>query len=517
MSTNQHQTTISLYCKEDAHHYHVYHMVKAFFPQSEVIQIKGQQDQEQEGPLVTIHYPDGSAFSILAKDCEDTAVLGMGLSKDKQLVRRLYQQLSQKTGKTLPWGVLTGVRPTKLASARFAMGDGLDQVTAFMEDAYLLQHSKARLVGKVAAKEREVMALLDGQDGYALYVGIPFCPSICHYCSFGSGRLEDWIDRIDAYLLTLQKELSFYASYTKAHHKKLQTIYIGGGTPTSLTATQLDKLLSHIANEFDLLHLLEYTVEAGRPDSITREKLEVMYAHGVDRISINPQSMQQKTLDAIGRAHSVKQVEEVFYLARTVGFEHINMDLILGLEGETLSDVKDSLKQIKELGPESLTVHCLSTKRASVDGMLRKQTKGGQAEAFSHKDADDIKEVDHDVDVIDEMVKRASIAAAQMGLHPYYLYRQKSIAGNHENVGYAKPGKVGIYNILMIEECQEILAAGAGAISKYINHDVPVNEKGKRETIVRDANPKDIGMYIEQIDDILIKKRNKIEDCESTR
>lgn len=295
---------------------------------------------------------------------------------------------------------------------------------------------------------------------------------------------------MDDYLKALCIELHYIAKETEG--KTLNTIYIGGGTPTTLTAKQLEKLLNVVdelfLNEERGAELLEYTVEAGRPDSITKEKLEVLCSHPVTRISVNPQTMQQKTLDLVGRKHSVQAVKDIFHLARELGFDNINMDLIAGLPGENAEDMRDTLRQIEELSPDSLTVHSLAIKRAA--RMAQEQP---------------VRDLHTE---ITEMVEDAAKTAEKLGLVPYYLYRQKNIAGNFENVGYAKADKAGIYNILIMEEKQTIYAAGAGATTKIVLPEKIKTENGKETNLIRIENVKNIEAYIDRIDEMIKRKSN---------
>ena len=271
---------------------------------------------------------------------------------------------------------------------------------------------------------------------------------------------------------------------------------MGGGTPTTLSAAQMDRLLTHLENEFSFDEVKEFTIEAGRPDSITREKLEVIYRHKVGRISINPQTMQQKTLDKIGRRHTVADIVEVFRMAREIGFDNINMDLIAGLPGEHPEDMTDTLKQIKELGPDSLTVHALAMKHGS--RLTRERAESEEKPNYTLMARE-----------LEEMIDLAQEAAREMGLVPYYLYRQKNIAGNFENVGYAKVDKAGIYNILIMEEKQSIIAAGAGASTKVVlpyEIDAPGSKNGRKTNLIRIENVRDVGEYIARISEMIERK-----------
>ena len=414
--------------------------------------------------------------------------------------RRIYDELSAATGRKLPWGTLTGIRPTKLVMERLEAGEKPVQIAEEMRRSYYLDGEKLSLAIATAQKERAVLARTHGAEGYSLYAGIPFCPSRCAYCSFTAYPLAAYKDQVDSYLDTLIYEME--QSRPLFTNRPLDTVYIGGGTPTSLTPAQMERLLSAIRRIFPTDHLLEFTVEAGRPDSITAEKLAVLKDFGVSRISINPQTMQQKTLDRIGRLHTVEDFLKAYDLARGMGFDNINMDLILGLPGETAADVEDTLRQLKPLEPDDLTVHALAIKRASrlrmealdraraaclppEEGGGGPKDRWGATWGASGPDPD-------------AMMRAASEGAAAMGLFPYYLYRQKNMAGNLENVGYAAPGKEGIYNVLIMEEKQSILAVGAGNISKAVYPD------GRIE---RADNVKQLNDYRDRMEEMLERKR----------
>lgn len=400
-----------------------------------------------------------------------------------RLKRCLYRMLSEYSGKTLPWGTLTGIRPTKISMSRLENGQSEADIRAYMAETYLASQEKINLSIEIAKREMELLHKIDYQDGYSLYIGIPFCPSICSYCSFSSSPIGLWEDRTDAYLDALEKEIEFTSHAFR--HKKLNTVYIGGGTPTTLTPRQLHCLLSKIADSFDFSHLLEYTVEAGRPDSITEDKLEVLREHDISRISINPQTMKQETLDIIGRRHTVEQTIRSFRLARNLGFGNINMDLIVGLPGETVDDVRNTMEKVGELSPDNLTVHSLALKRAARLKMFPEDFQGMKMENTW------------------EIIGLTADYARKMGLLPYYLYRQKNMAGNFENVGYAGPGKAGLYNILIMEEVQSIVALGAGSITKRVYPD---------GTIKRCENVKDVAQYIARIGEMIERKRVLLEE-----
>lgn len=489
---------IQIICKSEAYTYNAYHVMKAFYPSEEV----SCRTEEKASNYVTVLLPESVGHTGRVEDSQElkNKLIEIGLEtvsedadeKEKKwrIDLRMYDILKKETGRDLAWGILTGVRPTKIAMQKLEEGMKETEFVPWFTEEFRAREDKAKLAWEIAQRERELLSRLDYEDGYSLYVGIPFCPTVCTYCSFSSGSLETWKDRVEDYLEALCKELRFIAQRSK--DKKLNTIYIGGGTPTTLTASQLDRLLNCIDESFSRKDLLEYTVEAGRPDSITREKLEILMQHQITRISVNPQSMQQKTLDIIGRRHTVEQIKETFAMAREVGFDNINMDIIAGLPGEEIADMKDTLDQIRELGPDSLTVHSLAIKRAAKMEMKDLEADPGKMS-----------------ETLSGMIEAARKVAEKMELFPYYLYRQKNIAGNFENVGYAKVDKAGIYNILIMEEKQSIIAAGAGASTKLVLKSpvfVPGSKKKKMTHLIRVENVKAIDAYIERIDEMIERK-----------
>ena len=287
---------------------------------------------------------------------------------DKEVVKRAaYRFFSRRSNSALPWGILTGIRPAKIAYRLLSETNSRQESFEVLMDDYLVYPEKAELVLDVAANEHHAMSGLDLMSGYSVYIGIPFCPSICEYCTFSSYPVEKYKDRVKDYLKALEKEMSFVETYCNAQRRKrtLHSIYVGGGTPTSLGAQDLSRLMTMIRETLPMNEVLEFTVEAGRPDSIDREKLEILKRGGVNRLSINPQSMLQDTLKRLGRTHTVDQVREAFRQAREVGFDNINMDIIVGLPEEDEVDFYNTLNQVYDLGPDSITVHTLVVKRAS--------------------------------------------------------------------------------------------------------------------------------------------------------
>ncbi len=464
--------------------YDIHSLVKAFYPEEEikVVLLKESSSFTSADIFMEIAIEDkqisvslqekAHVYTILLEQPEDRTVV------KNQLKQLLYQVLSEFTGKQLPWGTLTGIRPTKIPMALLEDGKMDSEILKYMKDTYFISDNKGSLSLDIAKREQELLSKIHYKDGYSLYIGIPFCPTTCLYCSFTSYPICAWKARVDEYLDALEKEIEFVAKAYKS--KILDSIYIGGGTPTTLEAEQLERLLGVIHRSFDCKEVKEYTVEAGRADSISRDKLKVLKANGVTRISVNPQTMKEDTLKMIGRQHSVSQVIEAFHIAREEGFTNINMDLILGLPGEDENDIANTIMAVKKLSPDSLTVHSLAIKRGSK--LYEWIQKNG---ILALKNTDSTMEI-------------AAKGANEMGMQPYYLYRQKNMAGNFENVGYARPEKFGIYNILIMEEKQSIVALGAGSISKVVFED------GRIE---RTDNVKDVGLYIERIDEMIERKR----------
>ena len=448
-------------------------LIKSFYPRTEVMQYQEQAEQTRTAQDIVIEpevpEKDGRSKKELHEAFKCT----------------LYTKLSAQLNKTLPWGYLTGVRPSKIAYTLLEKGADREQILEEFTKKHLVSEKKAQLALQVAQTEKSILEKMDYKNGYSLYIGIPFCPTTCLYCSFTSYSLAAYQSKVQPYLEALLKEMKYVSEAMRG--RRLDTVYFGGGTPTTLSAGQLDMLLTELERQFDLSACRELTVEAGRPDSITYEKLCVLKAHHVDRISINPQTMNQQTLELIGRRHTVEQIEEAFALAGKAGLDNINMDMILGLPGENKEMVQHTLEKIKALAPESLTVHSLAIKRAAALNIWRE------------------KYLDLQMDNSDEIVSMAADYAHQMGHQPYYMYRQKNMAGNFENVGYSKPGLECIYNILIMEEKQTIIAMGAGASTKIVFQNE--TEGGQAGRIERIENVKDVTNYIQRIDEMIERKQ----------
>lgn len=401
-------------------------------------------------------------------------------SHKNQFKKMVYDLLNGVTPPLSKWGILIGIRPVKIVHELMDEGYTRSEIQEILKDTYYIAQDKIELMMEIAEKERVYLYPVN-QKSVSLYICIPFCPSRCVYCSFPSNDLQKKGKFLPIYLERLIEEIQFAIDEIHKAGKTVDCIYVGGGTPTSLEASQLYKLFEAIDVKLDRSKLKEYTVEAGRPDTITAEKLTVMKAFGVDRICINPQTMNDDTLVQIGRNHVSANIVEVMQLAKTFNFKSINMDIILGLPGETIKDSAQSIEQIIALEPENITIHTLSVKRAS---KLKEEL-----EHF---------ELAHDKMVL-EMLTDAESRLRRGGLSPYYMYRQKKMIGHLENVGYAKVGYESLYNMRIMEEKHTIIACGAGAVSKICTPD--------ENRFERIANFKGLEDYLNRFDEVLEKKK----------
>ncbi|MBE5940805.1 MAG: coproporphyrinogen dehydrogenase HemZ [Lachnospiraceae bacterium] len=470
---------------EDNFEYDVQSLVKAFFQKSEVVLWRNKSEDVIYDLSVNLNIEaDKITFSVYSEDVNDGEVISIDYDNRKEtknrLKRAMYNVLSRISGKELPWGTLTGIRPTKIPMELVENGESDEEIYRYMKDTYLVSDEKIALAKDIARYEYDILKDIRYTDGYSLYIGIPFCPTTCLYCSFTSYPISTYRKKADAYVEALCKEIDYMADRFRG--QILNTVYIGGGTPTTLEPEQLDKLLGKVREKYDFSSVKEFTVEAGRPDSITEDKLKVLMKYGVTRISINPQTMKQETLDIIGRRHTVEQVKDAFKLARELGFDNINMDFIVGLPDETIEDVRNTMEEVLKLNPDSITVHSLAIKRAARLNIF----KDKYAEMTMENNA--------------EIMNLTAEYATKMNMAPYYLYRQKNMAGNMENVGYARKNKEGIYNILIMEDKQTIVALGAGASTKYV---YPTGGRVERQ-----VNVKDVDLYIDKIDETIEKKES---------
>lgn len=402
---------------------------------------------------------------------------------EKDLIKKgLFMFLKDITNKELPWGTLVGIRPSKIALTLLKEGLSESDIINYFNHRYLCSKEKAELCIDVAKAEENLIN--NERSTISVYIGMPFCPTRCLYCSFASNPIEGCKSLVEPYLSALSKEIDAMSKYINDKKLNIECVYFGGGTPTSINDEQFEETMKHLFNKIVKdNNVKEFTVECGRPDSITKNKLLTMKKYGVQRISINPQTMNDDTLRLIGRRHSVSDVIEKYYMARELGFDNINMDIIVGLNGENIEHIRKTCDKILELKPDNLTVHGMSIKRAS---RLHENIINNISYSMPNQ-----KE-------LNEMYKETYILADKLNMKPYYMYRQKNMVGNAENVGYSEKSKEGIYNIQMIEERQTIIALGADAVSKVV-----FLEENRLERI---PNVKDVREYINRIDEMIERK-----------
>ena len=376
--------------------------------------------------------------------------------RQKAVKLSFFKAAREITGITPSWGALTGIRPGKLASRMLEEGMTERQVERVLRDTYFVSLERRRLCIETAEASRRAKAELKPED-ISLYVGIPFCPTRCAYCSFVSQSVERTLGLVEPYLEVLHREITDAARMVQETGLHIKSFYMGGGTPTTLSTEQMDRLLTHLNRSFDLSGCAEYCIEAGRPDTIDREKLQVLLDHGVDRISVNPQSLEDHVLTAIDRRHTARDVEEAMALATGMGFPHVNMDLIAGLPEDTPEGFRRTLDKCLSYGADNITVHTLSLKKGS--RILLENFTIPSAEA------------------VGEMLDYANAALRQADFRPYYLYRQKYMSGSFENTGWCISGAEGLYNIYIMEELHSILSLGAGGSTKMVD---PVHQRIER-------------------------------------
>lgn len=475
---------------DNDYRYEVNELIRVFYFKEERIFIDSLEDYS-EGFLIEVGMEDNRPFTRIFEDNVlihevhiDMNSIRIGDSdtdkiKKIGIIQSLYDALNRISSVKAPWGVLTGVRPVKIVHKLMDRGYDDEKILDILIDGYRLFDEKAELLLKVAKKQRKHIYPLD-ENRFSLYIAIPFCPTRCLYCSFPSVGIEKYGHLVDEYTDKLIYELDSMGEIAKSKH--ISTAYIGGGTPTAIPYKNLERIIQAVYRNFGRENIEEFTVEAGRPDTINEEVLLMLKENKVDRISINPQTMNDSTLELIGRSHKAKDIIDVYWLAREIGFPVINMDLIVGLPGEGVEEIRKTLDEIEKLNPENLTVHTLAVKRGSI-----------------FRDVMDQYEIE-DQRVIYEMLKEVKAYTDSMKLEPYYLYRQKQMLGNFENVGYAKKNKECIYNIKMMEEKETILAAGMGGISKiYYPHE---------DRIERVPNIKSLNEYLTRIDEMVERKRS---------
>ena len=461
--------------------YHTQKIVTIFFPLEKI-----RVDSEDDEPIIVETIKRNNELIVSARVYSKTDIRSVAVDEKTDIANAmsllLYDVLSEITGFYPSWGILYGVRPARLMHAMVETVGEAEARTKWLGNK--VQPKKIDLAMEVMHSENKIIAL-SRENSYSLYVSIPFCPSRCSYCSFVSHSIQNASGLIEPYVDLLCKELAENGEIARKLGLRLETIYFGGGTPTTLSAAQLDRLLRVIEDSYDLSCLRECTVEAGRPDTVTIAKLDTLLNHNVDRISINPQTFNDSVLEKIGRRHSSKQTIEAFELARECGFNNINMDLIAGLNGDSLESFKNSLDKAVELGAESITVHNLALKSG--------------AYLVTESEYYDLSLKSMAGDMIDYSYDKLK----QGGYNPYYMYRQSKSLGNLENTGWCKEGCDCLYNVFMMDETHTVLGAGAGAVTKLKNQ--------KTGHIERKYNFKYPYEYLSDFDKIIERKKGVLD------
>ncbi|PIC62997.1 coproporphyrinogen III oxidase [Sporosarcina sp. P13] len=457
------------------------HLANLFFEQSKIVSeltddetldVRFTEDTELPSVSVELRWHGKQYDAQFTEEILATEEREIIRQRKRMYSHVLLEVLEQATGMEQEWGILTGIRPTKLYHMYRQDGFSVDEAKQLLQQRHRVSVRKSELIAQIANIQLKALPdLYTLKQEVSIYIGIPFCPTKCAYCTFPAYAIHRKNGRVESFLDGLHEEMRAIGRWLKEHDIRITTIYFGGGTPTSIEAEEMDALYQTMVDSFPYMeHVREVTVEAGRPDTITVPKLKVLKKWGIDRISVNPQSYTDETLKAIGRHHSVQETIDKYWLSREQGMRNINMDLIIGLPNEGLAEFEHSLAETEKMQPESLTIHTLSFKRASE--MTRNKDKYQVA----------------DRKTVGQMMTRGEEWSKANGYIPYYLYRQKNILGNLENVGYAKPGEESLYNILIMEEAQTIIGLGCGASSKFMD---PATGK-----LTQFHNPKEPAAYI---------------------
>ena len=457
----------------------VYTIIQLFFPNGKYVR---REAPDPARPAAESGISGNMCYAELTPSGirREADISGMDEREIKNAVKTtVFACLTELTGKTMPWGILTGVRPTKKVFELFGKGLSVASVKEIFEREYLVSRKKAALCLETARNERKILETAS-EELVSLYIGIPFCPTRCLYCSFAAYPIEKYRGRTGEYLGCLERELALIAEITRQKGQRLQSVYVGGGTPAVLSAGEIGRLMSAVSGSFGAAALREFSFEAGRPDAIDGEKLAVLRERGATRISVNPQTLSAATLERIGRKHTPEDFFRAFESARAAGFDNINVDVILGLPGETTADAERTLSGVIALAPDSVTAHVLTVKRAAD---LRENLS--DYELTSAETAAEMTDLSYD------LCKAA-------GLKPYYLYRQKNSLGNLENTGYARHGAECFYNVQITEERQTVYAAGAGAVTKVY---FPAENR-----LERVFNVKNVDEYMARINEMLKRK-----------
>ncbi|MDR1001897.1 MAG: coproporphyrinogen dehydrogenase HemZ [Oscillospiraceae bacterium] len=487
-----------VYINGTNNNHEILQVCRLFFPEREITEVSAPPDLSEitaSGRVyvcLDIHtddrfiYADVGVKTALFDEgerlCADISCLSDEEKKDElehEAIVCMYEMIVKLTGFTPPWGILIGVRPIKLLRSLEGR-HGAEEAIRLFRDYYKVSDGKINLSARTLKNESAVLAQ-SRSNSFSLYISIPFCPSRCKYCSFVAHSIENAGHLIPEYVNLLVKEIGITAELARRLNLRLESVYMGGGTPTTLSAEQMTAVLSEVTRRFDMTTVREFTVEAGRPDTITADKLIAMKQCGVGRISINPQTMDDDILRRIGRRHTAKDVANAYHLARSIGFSHINMDLIAGLEGDTPCGFEKTVREVVSLNPEAVTVHTLSLKRSARLSSQREDFFRG--EMLSCR----------------EMTELADRELSAAGYEPYYLYRQTRTLGNLENVGWSRSGFEGVYNIFMMDETHSVLAVGAGGTTK-------LRQQGTNN-IERITNYKFPYEYISMFDSLMEKKK----------
>mgnify|MGYP004630260713 FL=1 len=470
---------MNLYVKNHNFHFELENLTRLFFPNEKITVIRD--FSEPQPPYIYTEVSDKITISVnIGSFNKSETALKKLTDDDNELVsaQLLYKLLCDFTGLTQPWGILTGVRPVKLLR-RLAEESNEEQAVKKFEKDFFVSNEKIALSRETEHNERKILEL-SKPESFSLYVGIPFCPSRCSYCSFVMASIERAEKLIEPYTKLLCEEIKRTAEIASKLGLRLETVYFGGGTPTTLSAEQLDTVLRTVNNSFDMSTCREFTVEAGRPDTIDIAKLFALKENKVDRISINPQTVNDEVLKTIGRKHTAQQFFDAFELARKCGFDNINTDLIAGLPTDTPESFKNSLDSIVRLNAECITVHTLCMKRAS-----RLTTEGVTLDLQQARDAR-------------EMLAYTQNILGQNEYIPYYMYRQSRMVGNLENVGWSKRGFESLYNVYVMDETHTILACGSGGVTKL--------KRNNPDYLERIFNFKYPYEYIDRFDELIQRK-----------
>ena len=469
---------VKIYLNDLKYRYEVYQLFNVYFSMSNI-------DFVEEDKSDYKVYIDDETLKFIYKDYQRKEKIS---EEKKHSIRRfIFICLRELTNDIYPWGILIGIRPSKIALKLLKEGNTEEEVINIFKERYLAHEDKAKLCIDVARAEERIVN--KDKNNIAVYIGMAFCPTRCVYCSFTANPIAAHKKMVMPYIEALIKEINGMSSYIKEKNLNIESVYFGGGTPTSVNDEEFAMVMKEIYDNFIKdNNVKEFTVECGRPDSINKNKLQTMKDYKVNRISINPQTMNDKTLKLIGRNHTSEDIIEKFNMARNLGFEHINMDLIIGLPGEGYEEFLNTKNEIIKLKPDSITIHGLALKRGSA-----------MYENFVLKKG-------IEVTLLDEIIKmyaETKNLGDSLGLSPYYMYRQKNMVGNMENLGYAKKGKECIYNIQMIEEKQTIIALGAAAVSKVVFLE--------EDRLERFPNLKDLHEYIRRIDEMIKRKKGLLD------